>query len=864
MKNQICRFMTALAWCAGLHHAAAQIVLNPNQIQGNLNFTNTNTAIVHILNAPGDLGILEGTIFADSLPLPSSFQTEAGFTLTVGTNSAPYQVTVQSGNPGISYAVYPYAYPNQGNDNYYFAPLNSAPVVLGGPAITLNFNECVTLLNFVFVNASDDPVPVNLGQITATITGYGIQAGNGLANNAITPGPGVTNRYLFVRGGTNYTVSIQYDVGTNIYGDQVQYQFTTNITAVADQIMTIPCVVPSAASTGQITGNVAITGEFLLTIPGPVPYPSRTVVEANNGPFGNQRWYTVPGSNFTVSASGAFALTNLPASASSSPAQGYTVHAEMMFGTNSQFTFYSTPELGVGANPPVIVTTGGVTNLGNTFAFTPGYIGGSVLLQGPAENGTTNSLLRGVLNAYEDDPGPDGIPQEVDIYGIYASYVYVSGVDALAPGATLTAVNGQCDASLQGAYDPTNSAFEGSYAAVVGGLNSQNSLWSPNYLNLTLYGGSYLNPATYFDEPVLAITDKRTNVTSVEIVAGQHYTNNINYCFGEVQIGFSSTSGTFYLPEVFEGNGSYTGTDFQGNAANYTVFIEEASGTPVYKQDATNSGVMRMILPEGTYTLIPAVTSINPTNGDANFIEFATITVNVGCQQVISLSECLQINVTLPPYSSNATLPVAGTVTSCTNVSLITYQLNGGPTNTVCSSCGVNPAFSFYLNLAAGGLCATNTVVITAYDVNGDTSSVTGQIQYNNVAPVINCPTNIVISCVDTNQVPVTFAVAASSMCGGPVTVISTPPSGSLFPAGANTVTSYAVDEYGNKSAPCSFSVIVLSQLLTIQPAIMITWGCGILQSASNLNGPWTDVPGATSPYFVAASQAAQFYRTQQ
>ena len=862
MKSKPTRWLTALALGAGVHQAAAQVILNPNQIEGTLKFTNTNQAILHILNAPGDLGIVSGDVSADSLPPAASYSGSGDFTSSTGTNKASYQVTVQSASPGISYSVTPQVNVNQDNDVYFFAPLNSAPVVSGAAPVTLDFNERVTVLDFVFVNASDVPVPVNLGQITATIPGNGVQAQSELGNNTITPGAGVTNRYFIVRGGTNYAVSLLYDVGTNIYSDQVQYQFTTNLTAVADQILTITCVVPGAASAGQITGNVALTGEFLLTVPGTTPYPSRTVVEANNGPFGNQRWHTVPGSNFTLSASGPFALTNLPASASSSPSQGYSVHAEMMFGTNSQFSFFRSPGLGEGANPAVTVTAAGTANLSNTLAITPGFIDGTVVLQGPPEDGTTNSLLRGIMNAYQLAPGPDGIPLEVDIYGIYGSYLYVSGVDTLAPGATLTAVNGQSDTSLQGAFDPSNGAFEGSYEAVVGGLKSQNSLWSPNYINLELSGGSDTNPSTYFDMPILSITDQRTNAANFQIVAGHHYTNNLDYCFGEVQVSFSSTSGTFYNPEIFEGNGSYTGLDFQGNAANYKVFVEEASGTPAYSQDATNSGLLRMILPEGTYSLIPEVTSINPTNGDESFIELAPITVNVGCQQVITLSECLQINVALPSFTSNSILPVAGTVTSCTNVTLITYQFNGGAVTTACNNCGVNPGFSFDLDLAAAGPCATNTVVITAYDANGEVSSVTAQIQFNNIPPTITCPTNVIISCADSNQVPVAFDVTASSHCGTPVTVICNPPSGSLFPAGTNTVTCYAVDAYGNRSTPCSFDVIVQPEFLSIQRAVIVTWSCGTLQSAPTVTGPWTDVPGATSPYSVATSQAELFYRT--
>ena len=864
MKTKLQSLILGLALCAGLHQTTAQVILNPNQIQGNLRFTNTNPAILAILGAPGNFGIADGEIYAYSQPPASSYEESAVLTPQAGGLVAPYQITVESGNPGIEYSVAPYAI-NETNDAYYFSPLISLPVVSNTPAVSLDFNECVTLLNFIFEDAAGNLVPVNVANITATIPGYGLQAQSYRPPSAsLNPGPALTNRYFIIRGGTNYSVEIQYDVGTNIYANQVQFQLITNITAVADQIMPIKCVVPAASAFGSITGMVSLAGEFLLRTGGYPPYPERTVVEAYNGPFGNQRWATVPGTNFTVASSGAFALTNLPASALASPTQGYSVHAEMEFRTNFQYSWFRTPGLGEGANPPVMVTGGGTVNLASNFAIIPGYIDGSVVLQGPAENGVTNSIFRGVLRSIQGKPSPDGIPHPIAAaYGNEDSEMGASGVDSLAPGATLTAVNGECIPSLQGDFNPLTSAFEGSYEAVVGGLNSQNSLWQANGMQLLLedpnYASDYTN-GNYYDGYV-AITDLRTN--NIEVVAGQHYTNNVAYCFSEVQLGFTTTSGTFFAPEInYPSRGTFTGTNFQGHAANYVVDVYDTYGTPAFLSTATNSGLLRMALPQGTYTLYPSVEAISP-DGKQSDTGLSPITLTVGCQQRISLTECLQINVNLPACTTNSLLPVNGAVRSCTNVTLITYQLNNGPTNTVCNNCGVNPGFFFELNLASAGLCATNTVVITAYGANGEVSSITSQIRFNNVPPTINCPADIVIFCVNTNQVPVTFNVTASSNCGLPATITCIPPSGSFFPAGTNTVTCSAMDGCGNQST-CSFHVIVLSQLVSIQNAVIISWGCGILQNASNANGPWTDVTGATSPYCVPVTQSKLFYRTRQ
>jgi hypothetical protein len=51
---------------------------------------------------------------------------------------------------------------------------------------------------------------------------------------------------------------------------------------------------------------------------------------------------------------------------------------------------------------------------------------------------------------------------------------------------------------------------------------------------------------------------------------------------------------------------------------------------------------------------------------------------------------------------------------------------------------------------------------------------------------------------------------------------------------------------------------------LSVQPSsnsFNLVWPGGTLQSATNLNGAWYEVPGTTSPYPVSPSAAMQFYR---
>src|SRR5262249_42370593 len=84
-------------------------------------------------------------------------------------------------------------------------------------------------------------------------------------------------------------------------------------------------------------------------------------------------------------------------------------------------------------------------------------------------------------------------------------------------------------------------------------------------------------------------------------------------------------------------------------------------------------------------------------------------------------------------------------------------------------------------------------------------------------APTITCPANITKS-TDPNlcSALTTFTVTATDNCPG-VTVVSLPPSGSVFPKGTTTVTSTATDTSGH-TATCTFTVTVND---TQPPSIM-------------------------------------------
>jgi uncharacterized repeat protein (TIGR01451 family) len=92
-------------------------------------------------------------------------------------------------------------------------------------------------------------------------------------------------------------------------------------------------------------------------------------------------------------------------------------------------------------------------------------------------------------------------------------------------------------------------------------------------------------------------------------------------------------------------------------------------------------------------------------------------------------------------------------------------------------------------------------------------SSSTGpSLVVDDVGPVFTCWTNVVVpTTFNRCDAVVTYSPTAVDDNNGPVPVICTPPSGTLFPKGTNVVTCVASDSAGNTNT-CSFLVVVLDK----------------------------------------------------
>jgi len=126
----------------------------------------------------------------------------------------------------------------------------------------------------------------------------------------------------------------------------------------------------------------------------------------------------------------------------------------------------------------------------------------------------------------------------------------------------------------------------------------------------------------------------------------------------------------------------------------------------------------------------------------------------------------------------------------------------------------------------------TNIVNVTAFDTCGHTNTASFPvIVVLEPQLIFTNPANITVTTTDTNGLIVNFTATASSGCGS-ANVVSTPPSGSLFPVGITTVTNVASDGCGH-STNATFTITV--NLLT--PPLVLTNPANITVTAPDANG---------------------------
>ncbi len=130
-------------------------------------------------------------------------------------------------------------------------------------------------------------------------------------------------------------------------------------------------------------------------------------------------------------------------------------------------------------------------------------------------------------------------------------------------------------------------------------------------------------------------------------------------------------------------------------------------------------------------------------------------------------------------------------------------------TVTATDVCDLNPSVT--ADPASGTVFTFGETTVTgmSMDASGNTSSCTFTVTVQDtVAPQIQCPNDIIVQSEGPGGANVSFTVTASDICDTAPSVVSSPPSGSLFPVGSTTVVNTATDASGNQ-VMCTFEVIV-------------------------------------------------------
>lgn len=157
-------------------------------------------------------------------------------------------------------------------------------------------------------------------------------------------------------------------------------------------------------------------------------------------------------------------------------------------------------------------------------------------------------------------------------------------------------------------------------------------------------------------------------------------------------------------------------------------------------------------------------------------------------------------------------------------------------------------------------------LTITSTDPTGNEGEATVLFTVVDPSPVvITCPKDIFVNCTTNGGAFVEFTVTARTTYETNVAVVSTPPSGSFFPAGTTTVTNIATSLAG-QSNTCYFNVtVVCENRIRTKPSpsgIELTWpGKGTLLRASTLGGTWTPVVSNVTSYIVVPTGKESYFR---
>jgi hypothetical protein len=804
------------------------VVLDPGTIRGRAHFTNQNPDILALVDAERRLSPrISATstsptgYSASQVPAATNFR---GFDFEM-------LVEAEAGGPtGVTYRLN--ALWASSPNLYVFQPVNALVrprEVQPGPT-EVDIAECIGVLRFSF--GTDDtcqtPVPVSSPSFN---------------NLALTSG---TSRHYYVRGGTSGTGSLVYF--TTLNGSSYRHQASIPWSAACDQLVDL-CIpvdegvlvppAPPPPPPGSLTGPWELIGETIV---------SRST-SVDSGPGGRSASITRPGSAPAADPSTWWLLSNVASG-------GYRFYGAAGVRLGDEYTVLRT----IGQS--ITVLEGQTLDLGQVrdgqlrypLAMHPAYFQGSIRLVDPyvVSQPGARSPLSALIFASDRDANGDGVPD-------------LNLLDDNRPVTVLAAGGGSVSysrTSFPRRFAPATGELQSSYEQILPLLYDQPATWAQSSLRLGFWAEGTSSTSLWVTRPSeydparfrygsLSIAPRQGR--SALLGPGQSHRIDHEYCFGQVDLAYSSPGARFYNPTVTI-NGSFRGNDWRGQAVDYTV-SGQAWGVPAAINIpqaeavtyAASSGAVSFGVPEGTYTLNPSAIFVNDS-GIPNSANFQAISFTVGCGQRLRIVPPLAVSVNpQPSCAEGPAATITGRVQSSpAEVDRIWYRLNGGPEVPVCTNCGVNPTFSLPVTLAA----CENTIQVYAYTA-GLPEPATGVQQL-----IWDDPTDGP-SCADTscvNRAPVArcqnLVLAANSACQGCGTVDA----GSYDPDGGEVTCAM--------SAECPFALGRHRVTLTCTDALGASASCDATVTVTDQTPPELSCPGDQVLECVAGGAQASFLPT--
>ncbi|NML22375.1 HYR domain-containing protein [Pseudoflavitalea sp. G-6-1-2] len=294
-----------------------------------------------------------------------------------------------------------------------------------------------------------------------------------------------------------------------------------------------------------------------------------------------------------------------------------------------------------------------------------------------------------------------------------------------------------------------------------------------------------------------SISGTPVNTTGAPVTVTFTFTSNVNGCIKTATATLIVNPG---LAMICPGNFSVdNSTNASYGRAYYTTAF--AIGLPT---------------PDVSYTFTGATTGSGSGTGSGSNFNIGVTTVTLKATNTCGSKTCSFTITVNDVQSPKITCPAPVTVSCAGEVP---------PVNTssvVATDNYSNVTVSFVSDVISNKTCANRYTIARTYratDQAGNASNCTQLITVNDqTAPVIACPANITTTTAGTCTAAVNFSVTATDNCGGPVTVVTSHETGTVFPLGTTTVTVTATDACGNQSQ-CSFTVTVTD---TKQPAITV------------------------------------------